>query len=136
MKLNKDNKYQITLGDCLKSGEKVYKVVSITTYKNGLAFTLEDTEDKRRIYGEPSSHLYGCEIIKSESGNTITPEHVNELLEDAINNVFATLQDENNITDGGIDFSIAWQLEERQKALAEMILECVNWQYAVKHWNE
>lgn len=135
MKLNKDNKYQITLGDRLMIGDEPFTVTSITTYRNGLAFTIQDTKG-RKIYGEPSSHLYGCEIIKSESGNTITPEHVSELLEDAINNVFATLQDENNITDGGIDFSIAWQLEERQKALADMILECVNWQYAVKHWNE
>ena len=135
MKLNKDNKYQITLGDKLMIGNEPFTVTSITTYRNGLAFTIQDTNG-RKIYGEPSSHLYGCEIIKSESGNTITHEHVNELLDDAVNNVFLQLQNENGITDGGIYFSIAWQLEERQKALADMILECVNWQYAVKHWND
>lgn len=68
MKLNKDNKYTIEVGDQLKFNEsEVYTVTTIIPCRNGINFTLRDTKTGQTIYSHPSSQCYGAEVIKANA---------------------------------------------------------------------
>jgi hypothetical protein len=68
MKLNKDNKYTIEVGDQLKFNEsEVYTVTTIIPCRNGVNFTLRDIKTGQTIYSHPSSQCYGAEVIKAEA---------------------------------------------------------------------
>jgi len=65
MKLTKDNKHSVTVGDILKFSEKEsYMIRTVVPYNNGICFSLQDTKTKQVIYCYPSSKCYGTEIIK------------------------------------------------------------------------
>ena len=68
MKLNKNTKRLVNVGDVLKFGEnESYMVRTVYEYqRGGLSFTLEDVRTKQHIYLYPSSKCYGAEIIKAQ----------------------------------------------------------------------
>jgi len=66
MKLNKDTKHDVKVGDILRfddgSEYTVTNVITAYRYANAVSFTIRDKYG-RTIYAEPSSKLYGAEII-------------------------------------------------------------------------
>lgn len=67
MKLNKDNKYAIEVGDQLKFSESaIYTVTTILPCRTGVNFTLRDIKTGQTIYSHPSSQCYGAEVIKAD----------------------------------------------------------------------
>ena len=67
MILNKDTKHYLEIGDVLRfSDGSEYLVTNLWKgqYRNSLSVTIQCLKDRRTIYGEPSSELYGAEIIK------------------------------------------------------------------------
>ena len=66
MKLNKDTKHDVKVGDVLRfeNGDS-YIVTTIIegSYRNALSFTIRDIKDGRTIYAHPSSKLYGADIV-------------------------------------------------------------------------
>lgn len=67
MKLNKETKHSLEIGDVLRFPEGDYVVLNTWVsgrYNQGLSITLR-IPDGRTIYGMPSSQLYGAEIIKA-----------------------------------------------------------------------
>ena len=68
MKLNRNNKYTIEIGDQLKFSEsEVYTVTTIIPVRNGVNFTLRDVKTGQTIYSNPSSQCYGAEVIKAKA---------------------------------------------------------------------
>lgn len=100
----------------------------ISLYEDAVRIVHTRADDSCRFYDPDFTE----EIVYTTEENTITYEHIAELLEDAVCNVFVTLQDENGITDGGIEPLRALYLERRQKELTDIILSVVRWQYANK----
>lgn len=67
MKLNKDTRHTVEIGDVLRFSDKeAYVVTEVMSGANGRTFyfTLADIRTKQHIYGMKSSALYGAEIIK------------------------------------------------------------------------
>lgn len=67
MKLNKETKHSLEIGDVLRlsDGDYIIRNMWASGYHNqGLNITLTDPYG-RTIYGMPSSQLYGAEIIKA-----------------------------------------------------------------------
>ena len=66
MKLNKNTKHDVKVGDILRFdyGDS-YRVTGIfpAAYGKGLSFTIRDTKTNMPIYCIPSSKLYGAEIV-------------------------------------------------------------------------
>ncbi len=66
MKLNKDTKKTVKVGDILRydCGDS-YRVTAVfpAAHGRGLCFTIRDTKTNMPIYCIPSSNLYGAEII-------------------------------------------------------------------------
>ena len=69
MKLNKDNKHILEIGDILDFGydKEQYIITNLwysPTHKNALSLTIQNIHTKQTIYGERSSNCYGATIIK------------------------------------------------------------------------
>lgn len=67
MKLNKDNKHTLQIGDILDFGKDQYIITNLwtsPTRTNAINITLQDIRTKQTIYGYRSSLCYGAEIIK------------------------------------------------------------------------
>ena len=70
MILNRTNKHLVSVGDKLRfypyDGKEDYIITNIIQgyNKNTLCFTIQNVNTKQTIYGYPSSHCYGAEIIK------------------------------------------------------------------------
>lgn len=82
MKINKDTKWDVEIGDYIQFdyGDKylVLNVYSAGYWNQGLKFTLQDVETKRCIYGYNSSECYGAELIK---GTTEAERNLKRFLE-------------------------------------------------------
>lgn len=72
MKLDKNTKHEVEIGDRLKFSDGcVCTVVNVIRWANGrsgnaVSYTLRDMRDGRTIYSMPSSDCYGATIIKQE----------------------------------------------------------------------
>ena len=69
MKLNKDNKHTLQIGDILDFGysKEQYIITNLwtnPTRSNAMNITLQNIHTKQTIYGYRSSLCYGAEIIK------------------------------------------------------------------------
>lgn len=64
MKLTKDNKHTVAVGDTLRDTCGDYTVATVISGKNGLSFTLR-CPSGQTVYGYPSSKCYGMEIVKN-----------------------------------------------------------------------
>ena len=68
MKLDKDTKFSVSVGDHLRFSEKEsYTVVTVIDSGRSLCFTLRDDKSGQTIYAYPSSKLYGAEIVKQKT---------------------------------------------------------------------
>ena len=71
MKLNKDTKHIVQIGDVLSFGDEQYLVKNVMRctdkYMSSLAvsYTIQNIAKGWVIYSYPSSKLYGAEIIRS-----------------------------------------------------------------------
>lgn len=65
MKLNKDNKRTVAVGDILRDSCGDHTVVTVINGKNGVSFTLR-LPTGQTLYSYPSSQCYGMEIIKKK----------------------------------------------------------------------
>lgn len=69
MKLNKDTKHSVKIGDRLRFAYgDCYMVTNVIQSADGrtVNFTIQDIKTKQTIYAQPSSKLYGAEIISEE----------------------------------------------------------------------
>ena len=70
MKLDKNTKHEVEMGDRLKfSDDCICAVVNVIRWADGrhvnaVSYTLRDLRDGRTIYSMPSSQCYGATIIK------------------------------------------------------------------------
>lgn len=67
MKLNKDNKRTVAIGDVLRDSCGDYTVTNVIEGKFGISFTLR-LHTGQTLYAYPSSKCYGMEIIKKNEG--------------------------------------------------------------------
>lgn len=69
MKLNKDNKHTLKIGDILDFGydKEQYIITNLwanSSRANAINITIQNIHTKQTIYGYRSSECYGAEIIK------------------------------------------------------------------------
>ena len=68
MILSKDTRHLLKVGTKLKNGDTIYIITGMWEgkYKGSLYITIQNIQAGWKLYGEPSSHLYGMEIVKEE----------------------------------------------------------------------
>ena len=72
MKLNKDNKFEVDVGDIIDFGNDAYEVMTVIHGgRNSLSFTLREMQTMRTIYAYPSSYCYGADVIKAGAINEL-----------------------------------------------------------------
>ena len=65
MKLNKDNKHNIKIGDMIRfSCGEAYIITTVIQNGHSVCFTLRDIKSGQYLYCYPSNKCYGAEIIR------------------------------------------------------------------------
>lgn len=119
MKLDKNTKHDLKVGDVLRfSDSEEYEVLrtirSSATNSNALNLTLK-CPDGRVIYGTPSSHYYGAEII-SRSADTSKPKIA--VLRDEIGDLLREYGEDGEPYDNGTyGYEMAKLLKKTEKLL-------------------
>jgi len=68
MKLNKDTKHNVAIGDVLEFGDgSRYMITALSDSGKSIVVSITDTKDRRTIYGMPISKLYGAMIEKGDN---------------------------------------------------------------------
>lgn len=94
MKLNRETKHNLKVGDILKFNDSgkpnsAYIIIDIFESNRGsMSFYLRDVVDHRPIYGMPSSECYGAEIVPSEPEEPQPPENDDQLAAKITETVF------------------------------------------------
>ena len=63
IKLTKDTRDQVEVGDILADNTNRYVVVNVIDLPRSKSITVRDEKDWRPIYGDPISNWYGTKII-------------------------------------------------------------------------